>query len=80
MKHVLIPESPFTPDNWEASDDAIAKANEAFRIACETWFDGVNPDDERKIEQMARTLIDRVGNAFDEGLKAVEIAHWATSK
>lgn len=80
MKHHLIPEKPFTRDNWEATDEQIDKANTAFQIASTTWFDGLDLDDDQFVDQQVKTLIDRVGNAFNDGLSAGDIAHWATSK
>lgn len=80
MQHHLIPEKPFTRDNWEATDEQIDKANMAFQIAAVTWFDGIDLEDEWLVEQQVKTLIDRVGNAFNDGLTAGDIAHWAISK
>jgi hypothetical protein len=71
---------PFTIYNWEATLDQIAKANAAYNLAAESFFYGVDSDDARKIEQLEKSLTDKIGNYFDDELTASEIAQWALSK
>lgn len=46
---------PFTTDNWESTQAQCDKANEAYRLAAEKFFDGVDTDDLRKIEQLEKS-------------------------
>lgn len=71
---------PFTTDNWESTQAQCDKANEAYRLAAEKFFDGVDTDDLRKIEQLEKSLADKIGNYFNNDFTAAEIANWALSK
>jgi hypothetical protein len=71
---------PFNADNWEATQEQIDKANEAYAIASVKFFEGVDPEDTVNIERHKKWLCDKIGNAFSDGLSAGEIANWALSK
>lgn len=70
----------FTTDNWEATQEQCDKANEAYRLAAETFFDSVDTDDFKKIDQLEKSLADKIGNYFNDDFTAAEIANWALSK
>ena len=71
---------PFNSDNFEGTEEQIKKLNEAYAMAAEEWFEGVNPEDVNKIKQMHKSLCDRIGNVFSDGLSAAEIAIWANQR
>jgi hypothetical protein len=71
---------PFTVDNFEATQAQIDKANAAYNLAAESFFDGVDLDDARKIEQLEKSLADKIGNYLNDDLTASEIAQWALAK
>lgn len=71
---------PFNADNFEATQELIDKANEAYAIAAVRFFEGVDPDDANNMERHKKWLCDKIGNAFSDGLTAGEIADWALSK
>lgn len=72
-------EQPFTTENWEATQEQCDKANEAYRLAAEAFFDGVNPDDPDDMERRKKWLCDKIGNYFNDDFTAAEIANWALS-
>ena len=71
---------PFTVDNFEATPDQIDKANAAYTIAAQSFFDGVDLDDREAVERHEKWLCDKIGNYFNDDFTAAEIAQWALSK
>ena len=70
----------FTTDNWDATQEQCDKANAAYQIAAQTFFEGVEHDDIEKINRLEKSLTDKIGNYFNDALSAEDIAHWALSK
>lgn len=70
----------FTTSNWDATQEQCDKANEAWNIAADTFFDGVDLEDFEKISRLEKSLDDKIGNYFNDDFSASEIANWALSK
>jgi hypothetical protein len=71
---------PFTIFNFEATIDQIDKANAAYTIAAQSFFDGVDLENREAVERHEKWLCDKIGNYFNDDFTASEIAQWALSK
>jgi len=71
---------PFSSANFEATPEQIKKANEAYNIAAKSFFNGVDIDDTKKMQQLEKLLQDAIGNYFNDDFTSAEIAFWATGK
>jgi len=72
--------APFNSDNFEGTSEQITKLNQAYAIAAEHWFEGVDFDNLEYVRQLESSLCNRIGNAYSEGLDAGEIASLAVAK